>query len=162
DRRDPVTAIEHVHGVLVLAAPDEEDRDDRRQQPEGPNDEREEDPGRWVRPAGADRDGVDADAQDHRADVFGRGRFEQVRAPTGENGTTRKAGSARPGSATWTGCTRRRRAAAEVRTFYLPLVDMAVRRSAIEHAAPTRNAAAVRQPRSIAKVGVSATSFVSK
>ena len=33
-------------------------------------------------PAG-DRDGVDADAQDHRADVLGGGRFEQVRATAG-------------------------------------------------------------------------------
>ena len=52
DRGDPVAAVEHVHRVLVLAAADEEDRDDRGQQPEAADDEREEDPGLRVRPAG--------------------------------------------------------------------------------------------------------------
>ena len=81
--RHPVAAVEHVHRVFVFLAADEEDRDDRRQQPEGADDEREEDPGLRVRPAGRRRDGVDADAQDHRADVLGGGRFEQVRATAG-------------------------------------------------------------------------------
>ena len=81
--RDPVAAVEHVHRVFVFLAADEEDRDDRRQQAEGADDEREEDPGLRVRPAGRRRDGVDADAQDHRADVLGGGRLEQVRTTAG-------------------------------------------------------------------------------
>ena len=83
DRRDPVAAVEHVHRVLVFLAADEEDRDDRRQQPEGADDEREEDPGLGVRPAGVEGDGEDADAEDHRADVLGGGRLEQVGAAAG-------------------------------------------------------------------------------
>jgi hypothetical protein len=55
-RRDPVAAVEHVHRVLVLAAADEEDRDDRGQEAERPDDEREEDPRLGVRPAGGHRD----------------------------------------------------------------------------------------------------------
>ena len=53
------------------------------EQAEGADDEREEDPGLGVRPAGVEGDGEDADAEDHRADVLGRGRFEEVRATTG-------------------------------------------------------------------------------
>src|SRR6478735_1685066 len=77
--RDPVAAVEHVHRVFVFLAPDEEDRDDRRQQPEGANDQRKEDPGLRVRPTCLLRDREHGDAQDHRADVLGGGRFEQVR-----------------------------------------------------------------------------------
>ena len=81
--RDPVAAVEHVHRILGLLAADEEDRDDRGQQPEGAHHEREEDPGLGVGPAGSHGDGVDGDAQDHRADVLGGGRLEQVRATAG-------------------------------------------------------------------------------
>ncbi len=83
DGRDPVPAVEHVHRVLRLLAPDEEDGHDGGQQPEGTDDEREEDPGLRVRPAGRRGDGVDADAEDHRADVLGRGGLEQVGATAG-------------------------------------------------------------------------------
>ncbi len=81
--RDPVAAVEHVHRVLVFLAAHEEDGHDGRQQAECADDEREEDPGLRVRPAGRDRDGVHADAQDHRADVLGRRRLEQVGTTTG-------------------------------------------------------------------------------
>ena len=70
-------------GFSVFLPADEEDRDDGRQQPEGTDDEREEDPGLGVRPAGRDRDRVDGDAQDHRADVLGGGRFEEVGTAAG-------------------------------------------------------------------------------
>ena len=83
DRRDPVAAVEHVHGVLVLATADEEDGHDRGQQAEAADDEREEDPRLWVGPAGDRGDGEHANAQDHRADVLGSGRLEQVRAAAG-------------------------------------------------------------------------------
>ena len=83
DRRDPVAAVEDVHRVLVFAAADEEHRDDRGQQAEGADDEREEDPGLGIRPAGALGDGEDGDAQDHGADVLGGGRLEQVGAAAG-------------------------------------------------------------------------------
>ena len=53
DRRRPVAAVEDVHRVLILFAADEErDRDDGGQEAERADDEREEDPGRRVRPAG--------------------------------------------------------------------------------------------------------------
>ena len=83
DRRDPVAAVEDVHRVLVFLAADEEDRDDGGEEAEGADDEREEDPGLGVGPAGADRDVVDRDAQDHGADVLGGGGLEQVRAAAG-------------------------------------------------------------------------------
>ena len=81
--RDPVAAVEHVHRVLVLASADEEDGHDGRQQPEGADHQREEDPGLRVGPLGQRGDGVHADAQDHRADVLGGGRLEQVGATAG-------------------------------------------------------------------------------
>ena len=50
--RYPISAVEHVHRVLGLLAADEEDRHDRREEPEGADDERKEDPGLWIGPAG--------------------------------------------------------------------------------------------------------------
>ena len=81
--RDPVAAVEHVHRVLGLLAAHEEDRDDGGEEAEGAHHEREEDPRLGVGPAGSDRDGVDRDAQDHRADVLGSGGLEQVGAAAG-------------------------------------------------------------------------------
>ena len=81
--RDPVPAVEHVHRVLGLLPADEEDRHDGREEAEGADDEREEDPGLGVRPAGRDRDREDRDAQDHRADVLGGGGLEQVGTAAG-------------------------------------------------------------------------------
>ena len=81
--RDPVAAVQHVHRVFVFLAADEEDGHDRGQEAEGADDEREEDPRLGVRPAGRQGDGVDADAQDHRADVLGGGGLEEVRAAAG-------------------------------------------------------------------------------
>ena len=83
DRRDPVAAVEHVHRVLVFLAANEEDRDDRREEAEGSDDEREEDPGRRIGPARGEGDRVNADTEDHRADVLGRGGLEQVGAAAG-------------------------------------------------------------------------------
>ena len=80
---DPIPAVEHVHRVFGFLAADEEDRDDRGQQAEGADNQREEDPGLGVRPAGRQRDRIDRDAQDHRADVLGGGRLEQVGAAAG-------------------------------------------------------------------------------
>ena len=80
---DPVAPVEHVHRVFVLAPADEEDGHDRGQQAEGPDDEREEDPRLGVGPAGRLGDRVDRDAQDHRPDVLGGGRLEQVGAAAG-------------------------------------------------------------------------------
>ena len=71
-------------GFSVSRAADEEHRDDRGQQPEGADDEREEDPGLGVRPAGRDSAiAIDRDAEDHGADVLGGGRLEQVGATAG-------------------------------------------------------------------------------
>ena len=70
-------------GSSVSLPAHEEDRDDRGQQAERADDEREEDPGLGVRPAGRDGDRVDRDAQDHRADVLGGRRLEQVGATAG-------------------------------------------------------------------------------
>ena len=83
DRDDPVPAVEDVHRVLVLAAADEEHRDDGGEEAEGADDQREEDPVLGVRPVGADRDRVGGDAQDHGADVLGSGGLEQVGAAAG-------------------------------------------------------------------------------
>ena len=83
DRGDPVAAVEDVHRVLGLVAADEEHRDDRGEEAEGADDEREEDPVLGVGPAGVQRDGVDGDAEDHRADVLGGGGLEQVGATAG-------------------------------------------------------------------------------
>ncbi len=71
-RGDPVAAIEHVHWILILAAVHEEHCDDRAHKPEGADNEWEEDPGLWVRPASCGCDRVRANAQDHRADVLSR------------------------------------------------------------------------------------------
>ena len=78
--RHPVAAVEHVHGVLVLAATDEEHGDDGRDQPEGTYHQGEEDPGLGMGPAGSAGDAVDRDAEDHGPDVLGGSRLEQVRA----------------------------------------------------------------------------------
>ena len=77
-RGDPVAAVEDVHRVLGLLAADEEHRDDGGEEAEGSDDEREEDPGLGVGPAGRGRDGKDRDAQDHGADVLGSRGLEQV------------------------------------------------------------------------------------
>ena len=58
-------------------------RDHGGDEAEGAHDEREEDPGLGVRPAGAERDGVDGHAQDHGADVLGGGGLEEVGAAAG-------------------------------------------------------------------------------
>jgi len=58
-------------------------RDDRGDETEGSNDQREEDPRRGVRPVVLDGQGVDADAQDHGADVLSRGGLEEVGAAPG-------------------------------------------------------------------------------
>ena len=84
DRRDPVAAVEHVHRVLVLPAADEEDR--RRSsasRPKARTTSGKKIQASRVRPAGRDRDRVDGDAEDHRADVLGGGRLEQVGATAG-------------------------------------------------------------------------------
>ena len=83
DRGDPVAAVQDVHRVLGLLAADEEHRDDRGDETEGSDDEREEDPGGRVGPAGLEGDGVDGDAEDHRADVLGGGGLEEVGAAAG-------------------------------------------------------------------------------
>ena len=83
ERRRPVTAVEHLHGVLVLAPADEGHGHDRGQETEGSDDEREEDPRLGIGPAGRHGDRVDRDAEDHRADVLGSGRFEEVGAAAG-------------------------------------------------------------------------------
>ena len=70
-------------GFSSSSAADEEDRDDRRQEAEGADDEREEDPGLRIGPAGGLGDREDPDPEDHRADVLGGGRLEEVRAAAG-------------------------------------------------------------------------------
>jgi hypothetical protein len=76
--------VQDVHRVFVFAAADRElDRDDRGEQAECADDEREEDPAGRIGPAGLEGDGVDADAEDHRADVLGGGGLEQVGAAAG-------------------------------------------------------------------------------
>ena len=82
-RGHPVAAVEDVHGVLVLAAADEEHGHHRGQDAEGADDEREEDPGLRVRPSGGVRDEEDGGAEDHGADVLGGRGFEEVRAAAG-------------------------------------------------------------------------------
>ena len=81
---DPVAAVEHVHRVLVLAAADEEDR--RRSWRAGRSARTTS--GKKIQASGLGQpaghgDGVDADAEDHRADVLGGGRLEQVGAAAG-------------------------------------------------------------------------------
>ena len=83
DRGDPVAAVEDVHRVLVLAAADEEHGHDRGQQAEGTHDEREEDPGLGFGQPQLGGDAPHGHAQDHGADVLGRGRLEQVGAAAG-------------------------------------------------------------------------------
>ncbi len=68
--------------------------------------------------------------------------------PSRERATTRKPETAPPRIATWTASTRLRRAAAAVRTLDRTLMYMPMIPDAIEHAAPTRKAKPVRQPRS--------------
>ena len=82
--------------------------------------------------------------------------------PSSDRATTRKPETAPPRIATWTASTTLRRAAAAVRTFERTLMYMPMMPDAIEHAAPTRNAMPVRQPRSTPKIEVSATSLPSK
>ena len=81
--------------------------------------------------------------------------------PSSDRATTRKPETAPPRIATWTASTRLRWAAAAVRRFALTLMYMPMMPDAIEQAAPTRNAIAVRMPSSSPKNSVSAKSFVS-
>ena len=81
--RDVVAAVQGLHGVLVLARLDDEDADDRREEAERARDEREEhdadDAGR-ERHAPCSERGRERRAEDHRADVLGRGGLEEVGA----------------------------------------------------------------------------------
>ncbi len=80
--------------------------------------------------------------------------------PSSESATTRKPETAPPRMATWTASTRLRRAAAAVRTLERTETVMPMMPDAIEHAAPTRKANAVRAPIGMpARAGTSATSF---
>ena len=66
--------------------------------------------------------------------------------PSSDRETTRKPETAPPRIATWTASTRLRRAAAAVRTLERTLIVMPMMPEAIEQAAPTRKANAVRAP----------------
>ena len=73
--------------------------------------------------------------------------------PSSDSATTRKPETAPPRSATWTRLDEAAlRAAAAVRRFALTLMYMPMMPDAIEQAAPTRNAMAVRMPSSDPKI----------
>ncbi len=71
-----VAAVEGLHRVFVALHADNQHADDGGDQTEGAGDEREHD-------ALNAEDRIKGDAQNHRADVFGGGGFEQVGAAAG-------------------------------------------------------------------------------
>ena len=73
---DVVAGVETRHGAAAIASANGENPNDTGDEAEATNDQREEDPGHVM------RHGVDRHPQDHRSDVLGGSRLEEVRATT--------------------------------------------------------------------------------
>src|SRR5579883_988278 len=73
-RGNEVATIQRTHRIERAAAAGQQQTNARGYQTKGADDEREEDPSRVLRASSRE----DCHAKDHRADVFGRGRFEEI------------------------------------------------------------------------------------